>query len=290
MRAFAVAAASAATGAFLKASQSPAEAATASEPVFDPNQFKPFEFISSYDESHNSKVLRFALPAGDDRCNFPCASCVVVKFTDADGKAVIRPYTPISRVDQTGYFELLVKKYKGAKMGTYLHNLKKGDTLEVKGPIVKIPVKSNQYRHIGMICGGTGIAPMYQVARTILATPKNQTEVSMIYANSRKEDVLLGNELNNLMMDHPLFSPYFVLSKPPSNWMGGIGHVNQEMIKSFMPGPERVGDSVVMVCGPPGFMAAVSGDKDFKTYPPTQGELSGMLKDLGYPAKMVFKF
>lgn len=290
MRAFALAATSVLGGAFYKSQTSAPVVSAAAPSPFDPKEFKEFDFISSYDESHNTKVLRFALPAGDARCDFPCASCILVKFTDSDGKDVIRPYTPISRVDQTGYFELLVKKYKGAKMGTHIHNLKKGDKLSVKGPIVKIPVKANQYRNIGMICGGTGIAPMYQVARTILQTPKNQTEISMIYANSRKEDVLLGNELNDLMMEHPQFSPYFVLSKPPSNWMGGIGHVNAEMIKSFMPGPDRANDSIVMVCGPPGFMAAISGDKDFKSSPPTQGELSGILKDLGYSSKMVFKF
>lgn len=290
MRAFALAAASVAGGAFYKAQTSAPVASAAAPSPFDPKEFKDFDFISSYDESHNSKVLRFALPAGDARCDFPCASCILVKFTDADGKAVVRPYTPISRVDQTGYFELLVKKYKGAKMGTHLHNLKKGDAISVKGPIVKIPVKANQYKNIGMICGGTGIAPMYQVARTILQTPKNATEIALIYANSRKEDVLLGNELNDLMMEHPQFSPYFVLSKPPSNWMGGIGHVNAEMIKSFMPAPSAANDSIVMVCGPPAFMAAVSGDKDFKSSPPAQGELSGLLKDLGYSSKMVFKF
>lgn len=288
MRAFALAAASLAGGAFFKASSTPAQAVAPE--AFSPKEFLEFDFISGYDESYNTKVLRFALPTGDSKCNLPCASCILVKYTDTDGKDVIRPYTPISRVDQTGYFELLVKKYKNAKMGTYLHNLKKGDRVQVKGPIVKIPIKANQYRNIGMICGGTGIAPMYQVARTVLNTPKNYTEISLIYSNSRKEDVLLGNELNTLMMEHPQFSPYFILSKPPSNWMGGIGHVNREMIKSFMPGPDRAGDSIVLVCGPPGFMSAVSGDKDFKSYPPTQGELTGMLKDLGYPSKMVFKF
>jgi cytochrome-b5 reductase len=43
----------------------------------------------------------------------------------------------------------------------------------------------------------------------------------------------------------------------------------------------------VLVCGPPGMMNAVSGGKakDF-----SQGEVSGILKDLGYTKDQVFKY
>ena len=196
----------------------------------------------------------------------------------------------MSKIDQDGYFEIMVKKYKGSKMGSHLHALKRGAEVEVKGPFVKIPIKPSQYKHIGMIAGGTGIAPMYQVARETLKGAKNTTEISLIYANSRKEDVLLGNELNDLMEHHPLFAPYYVLSHAPSNWMGGVGHINKEMIKSFMPPPTKASESIVLVCGPPAFMTSISGDKDFNTSPPAQGDLTGLLKEMGYSSRQVFKF
>jgi cytochrome-b5 reductase len=44
---------------------------------------------------------------------------------------------------------------------------------------------------------------------------------------------------------------------------------------------------MVFVCGPPGMMDAVSGGKAPDL---SQGELKGMLKDLGYTSPMVFKF
>lgn len=42
-----------------------------------------------------------------------------------------------------------------------------------------------------------------------------------------------------------------------------------------------------MVCGPPGMMASVSGPKapDY-----SQGEVSGLLKELGYTKDNVYKF
>lgn len=268
------------------ASKAPEEAAG----PFSKSDFRSFPLVNVYDESHDTKVLRFALPSADMPLGLPVASCVTLRFAGADGKDVVRPYTPISKVDQQGYFEILVKRYQGSLMGTHLHGLKKGDTIDVKGPWVKIPIKANQYKQIGMIAGGTGIAPMFQVAREVLRTPKNTTEISLIYASRRKEDVLLGNELNELTELYPLFSPYFVLSKPPSDWMGGVGHVNKEMIKSLMPPPQRAADTIILVCGPPKFMDTISGDKDFTTSPPAQGDLKGMLKEMGYLPRHIFKF
>lgn len=267
-----------------------ASAQPALESPFSQAEFRSFPLVNVYNESYDTKVLRFALPSADTRSNFPLASCVSLRFVGPDGKDVVRPYTPISRVDQMGYFEIMVKKYQGSQMGSHLHSLKKGDTIDVKGPWVKLPLKANQYKTIGMIAGGTGIAPMFQVAKEILRTPKNTTDVSLIYASRRKEDVLLGNELNELMGLYPNFSPYYILSQAPANWMGGVGHVTKEMIKAFMPPPHRVLDSIILVCGPPKFMEAVSGDKDFTASPPTQGELKGMLKEMGYMPKHVFKF
>ena len=52
-----------------------------------------------------------------------------------------------------------------------------------------------------MIAGGTGIAPLFQLARMLLS-PQNEdhtTDVSLLFMNHREEDVLLRNELNQLV-------------------------------------------------------------------------------------------
>ncbi|KEG12168.1 putative NADH-cytochrome b5 reductase [Trypanosoma grayi] len=263
---------------------------SASKSPFSQSEFRPFTLINFYDESYNARVFRFALPEADMPLSLEVASCITARYVNEEGKDVVRPYTPINRSDQRGYFDLIVKRYDNSKMGSHLFSLKKGDTVDFKGPWVKLPIKANQYKQIGMLAGGTGIAPMYQVARNVLCTPKNATEVSLIYANHRKEDVLLGNELNELMETYPLFSPYYVLTNAPSDWMGGVGYINKEMVKSLMPPPNRAADSIILICGPPPFMEAMSGDKDFSTKPPSQGQLKGILKELGYMQKMIFKF
>ncbi|KAK1306663.1 NADH-cytochrome b5 reductase-like protein [Acorus calamus] len=57
------------------------------------------------------------------------------------------------------------------------------------------------------------------------------------------------------------------------------------MILKGLPAPGE--DALILVCGPPGLMQHVSGEKA-KDW--TQGELSGLLKKLGYTEEMVYKF
>ena len=59
----------------------------------------------------------------------------------------------------------------------------------------------------------------------------------------------------------------------------------QPIVEKTMPSPSP--NSLICVCGPPAFMAAVSGDKspDYK-----QGPVAGLLKEAGYFEDMVLKF
>lgn len=78
----------------------------------------------------------------------PVASCVVVKSSDVEalkdstGKPIIRPYTPVSHPDLPGELHLLVKKYDAGNASKHIHSLKEGNTLAIKGPILKFPFKS----------------------------------------------------------------------------------------------------------------------------------------------------
>jgi len=48
-------------------------------------------------------------------------------------------------------------------MSRYLDSLKCGDTVLVRGPKGKFTYSRNMRKCLGMIAGGTGITPMYQV-------------------------------------------------------------------------------------------------------------------------------
>ncbi|RVW36888.1 NADH--cytochrome b5 reductase 1 [Vitis vinifera] len=51
--------------------------------------------------------------------------------------------------------------------------------------------KPGQAKAFGMLAGGTGITPMFQLTRAILENPKDKTNVHLIYANVSYDDILL---------------------------------------------------------------------------------------------------
>ncbi|KAJ1334527.1 hypothetical protein BSLG_007682 [Batrachochytrium salamandrivorans] len=260
--------------------------------ALDPSAFKPFTVQSVVDVNHNTKILRFALPEEATELGLKTASCFVTKVVHgvkSDGKpnVVIRPYTPIEdpSMGYTGTFDLLVKRYPDGIMSSHLHAQKPGDVVEFKGPFVKFEYKPNTLGHIGMVAGGTGIAPMLQVIQRILSDPTDTTKVSLVFANIAEEDILLRSYLDKLAKEHPnQISVYHTLDKTPPGWTQGSGFVSQEMLKKHMPAP---GQGKVYFCGPPGMMNFVTGPK---TKDNKQGELSGLLKKMGYTEEDVFKF
>jgi len=202
-----------------------------------------------------------------------------------DGKEVVRPYTPINtKVD--GSMTLLIKKYDQGVMSKHVHNLREGDQLEIKGPLMKFQYAPNSNKEIGMIAGGTGITPMLQVINEIVSNPSDKTQIKLIFANIAEEDILLRSQLDDLQNKHKNLKIYHVLEKPPKNWKGGVGYVNKQMVKDWMPSPNDK-NFKVLVCGPLGMMKQMTGPKnpDF-----SQGELTGLLKEIGYNKEQVFKY
>lgn len=257
------------------------------EVALSPKEYKSFKLVGSEALTHNTKRYRFAFPDKDAISGLETASILMAQAR-INGKDVARPYTPVTRNSQSGFLDLIIKTYPapGGVMSRHIDSLKVGESLEMKGPFKKIGYEVNMKKKIGMIAGGTGITPMLQVAREILDNPADKTEVSLIFANVTEDDIILRDEIDAMSHLYPNFNVYYTLDKPPAkNWTGGKGFVTKEMIQTHIASKEE--DVLVMVCGPKGFMNHVSGDKG-KNY--TQGEVSGLLKDLNYTSEQVFKF
>ncbi len=101
----------------------------------------------------------------------------------------------------------------------------------------------------GMLAGGSGITPMYQVAMAILKDPSDKTRISLVYGNLTVDDIMLKTELDELAAQHPQqFSVFYVLNTPPAQWSGGSGFITRAMIEAHVPPPAD--DVLVLRCGP----------------------------------------
>ncbi|KIM70042.1 hypothetical protein SCLCIDRAFT_1207315 [Scleroderma citrinum Foug A] len=257
--------------------------------ALDPKNFVDIKLKRVEPYNNNTSTFVFELPEGQASL-LPIASCVLLKsdnLKDANGKPIIRPYTPISPSDVEGELAFLIKKYENGNVSKYIHSLSPGDTLAVKGPLPKWPWKMNEFDEVGLIAGGTGITPMYQVLQHTLADKDNKTKFKLIFANISEPDILLREQLDAMKSKYPnRFDVVYVIDKPSEKWKGPTGYIDANLIKHHI-APPSLGQKVkVFVCGPPPQVAAIAGKKAGMQ----QGELGGVLKQLGYTEDQVYKF
>lgn len=217
----------------------------------DPNAWVSLPLISSEQVNHNTKSLKFALPSDEHIIGLNIASALLTKYKGPnDEKPTIRPYTPVSEEDARGYVELLVKKYPGGPMSTHICDMNKGERLDFKGPILKYKYEPNMHKTIGLIAGGTGITPMYQLIRAVMKNPEDKTKIVLITANISDKDILLKPEFDELEKTHPgQFKVFHVVDNPPSGWKGESGRVSKELLQKAFPKPDDKAFKA-FICGP----------------------------------------
>ncbi|RYG47243.1 hypothetical protein EON67_08755 [archaeon] len=63
--------------------------------------------------------------------------------------------------------------------------------------------------------------------------------------------------------------------------------MSKEMVMKYLPPANAEGAIRIFVCGPPGMMKHLSGEKKS---PADQGDLTGLLADMRYTKEQVYKY
>ncbi|KAL0082289.1 hypothetical protein J3Q64DRAFT_1808194 [Phycomyces blakesleeanus] len=237
---------------------------------------------------------------------YPVMSSVYIKD---DSIQVMRPYTPINPDPyQDGHVDLLIKRYENGSVSRMLSKADLHDVIHVRGPMIEYDYQPNSRQEIGMIAGGTGITPMYQLIQHILHNPADKTKMWLIYGSQSEKDILLREELDKLAAENKdRLRVMYLVDRPSKDWEGQVGYVSEGMVKSLLGTNQPVdpiavnggnsnsnnnsnnSDSIsrlVFVCGPDKMLAHVCGEKarDF-----SQGKVSGVLGRLGLTSREVWK-
>ena len=174
----------------------------------------------------------------------------------------------------------MIKAYPGGAVSAHLHTLRSGDNMLVKGPFFKLKYVENKYKHIGMIAGGTGVTPMLQIMKEIVKNPEDTTAAHLLFQSRSENDInILREEIDEIVARHVNISVTYILSQPSAAWTGLRGHLDAALLAETMPLPSEQPPPLIYVCGPPGMLEAVAGGKAVDK---SQGELKGLLKDMGY--------
>ncbi|KAK0388670.1 hypothetical protein NLU13_4913 [Sarocladium strictum] len=217
--------------------------------------------------SHDSKIFTFKLDHEHQQIGLPTGQHLLVRLRDpATREAIIRAYTPVSEVDDKGKLRILIKIYKdsgeqkGGKMTQALDAIPLGHFVEFKGPVGKfeylsrglcrISGRDRHVRRFHMICGGSGITPIFQVLRAVAQDAEDATECNLLDGNRGEEDILLRSELDQLSSAASgRCTLLHTLTQPGESWTGGRGRIDQALLEKEV-GVRKGEQEMVLVCGP----------------------------------------
>ena len=220
-------------------------------------------------------AFTFKLPRGEAVLGLPAGKHVTLIAPVPGGGEVRRKYTPVPRDgvgrvdDELGRMRVVCKLYGGAgKMGAFLSGLRVGDGMDVAAEAegrleylgrdrFRIDGAEVTPAHVGMVAGGSGITPMFQLGAAMLADPGARASVSLLYACSTWDDVLLKDGLERVARatgPGPLCRVQGGRFRRTSARWGACPRTCSGK-GSRAPGP----DTLLLLCGPPGMVAAVRG-------------------------------
>ena len=145
-----------------------------------------------------------------------------------------------------------------------------------------------------MLCGGTGIAPIYQALWKLLGTEGDDRKVTLLFSNKTEKDILLKDELDAYARKFPnRFKLVNIVgdtadAAAPAGWTSTdhmtaeTGWIDEAKVKAYAFPPSE--DTLVFVCGVPGFYDVACGPRTTPELP--EGTV---LQRLGYTAGMVAK-
>ncbi|KAM0686227.1 NADH-cytochrome b5 reductase [Conglomerata obtusa] len=238
-----------------------------------------FDYILTYRKyiNHNTYIIHLK-PVGTIP-QFKTSSFVYIY-----DQTTKRPYTPI--FVNENYLEFAIKKYPHGNLSNFLADIGIGSIVKLSNPINKREYKVGEFKDVLLIAGGTGITPMLQILET-----DSQTNFLLLFCNLSRDDIFLEDRLRKYSERVKVFhiieniDDKFDKESTPKNIIGG--RITKEIINDLAFIEDEFLFDFVYVCGPPGFMEVVCGNK---TVTKEQGALKGILKDVGLLEKQVYKF
>ena len=159
-----------------------------------------------------------------------------------------RAYSISSSPDNKDYFDITVRKENGGKVSTFLHNLKKGDIIEIDGPYGHFTLDDDT-KKVVYIGAGTGIAPLMSMARFAC---KNRLPIEqiLIYTVRKAKDIIFKDEILEMHRRFNNIKTLITVTRPEDDdeWKGRTGRIDADLIMSLV---KNLNDYLYYICGSP---------------------------------------
>lgn len=219
-------------------------------------------------------LYHFKLPE-NSKLIFRAGQHLVLREND-----VIRPYTLLSRPGSVNQFSILIKLYENGVMSSLIRSrwTSPGVKVHFRGPLGADPEGlCNGYKWLFLIAAGTGLAPLYQLAKFVIDNEEDERRICLFYGCKNYEEVLLRPELQR-MQGYWNFGVKYFLSRDDDVRVGQVKRHNevvtcsrmtQEDLREKLRGMRKTGSVGIFVCGPKDFEKSVKDwlpDDDVMTF------------------------
>ncbi|MEW6264537.1 MAG: FAD-binding oxidoreductase [Thermodesulfobacteriota bacterium] len=159
-----------------------------------------------------------------------------------------RPYSISSPPNQTGYYDITVRRVEGGLVSNYLlDQVKRGQELESSGPAGHFYFNP-LFHDRTMVClaGGSGITPFMSMIREVLERGLDRT-IFLFYGNRTLEEAIFHDLLLGLADRFDNFHYRPVIEHPPAGYRGATGFISAQVIQAAL---GHVFDKTFYLCGP----------------------------------------
>ncbi|MBW2370594.1 MAG: 2Fe-2S iron-sulfur cluster binding domain-containing protein [Deltaproteobacteria bacterium] len=167
---------------------------------------------------------------------------------EVDNVRTGRAYSISSPPNQTGYYDITVRRVENGRVSNFLMDqVRVGDLLESSGPQGTFhyhPILHGD--ELVCLAGGCGITPFMSMIREI-ADRGLQRTIHLFYGNPSLHDVIFHQELTRLSKQLSTFNYHPVIEAPGPDYQGQTGYITAEAIKETLGG---MSGKSFFICGP----------------------------------------
>ena len=157
-------------------------------------------------------------------------------------KIITRAYS-LASMPNGNRFELCLNLVEGGHFSSLLFDMKPGDTVDMAGPVGFFVWRQPMSEAI-LVATGTGIAPFRGMLQQRFASGV-QAKVHLVFGVRYEASLMYREEFERLASEHGEFTFWPVLSRPPADWQGRSGHVQEHVMEAL--GERR--DVDIYICG-----------------------------------------
>ena len=182
---------------------------------------------------------------------------VDVRLTAEDGYQAQRSYS-IASGPEDAQLLLTIERLDDGEVSPYLvDELRRGDELELRGPIGGYFVwERSSGGPLLLIAGGSGVVPLRAMLRHHVATG-GDAAARLLYSTRYLDEVLYRHELESLTSDHGVGVHVALTRAWPEDWEGHRGRISPELLRNVSWPPDE--HPLIYICGPTGFVEAIAG-------------------------------